>query len=94
MERHSSFRDPMYIALRSRTFGFANSYNEAYKWVKDNMGNMQECLYDYLVLEYIEPGIHPTVHSEEWFQWNGVEGKWDMTERPAELKGIVNFALG
>ena len=33
-------------SLRSRTFGFYNSYNDAYKAIRSNTGNMQESLYD------------------------------------------------
>jgi len=81
----------------SRTFGFFNTYTEAYGAVMTNMGNMQECLYEYLVLEYIEPGIHPDVHVEQWFVWNRNARGWDLVGdgiKPEEFVGIVNWALG
>lgn len=78
-----------------RTFGFFNSYEEAYKAIKTNAGNMQEGLYDWIALEYIEPGIHPKVHKIEWynvspyFQWISMGNKC-----PKEFEGLTNFALG
>lgn len=86
----------------TRTFGFYNTYNEAWEAVRENRGNMEECLYDYLVIEYIEPGIHPQVHKEEWYEWdadmplpeNAGHGKWMPTMKPMEFEGIVNWALG
>ena len=77
-----------------RTFGFFNTYNEAYDAVQKNLYNMQECLYDYLVMEYIEPGVHPTVHKEEWYKWDDEISRWIFIERPVEFMGLVNFALG
>ena len=82
---------------RKHTFGFYNTYNEAYTAVKENRGNMEECLYDYLVMEYIEPGIHPMVHSEQWWRWNGADRKWeflDANNKPSEFIQICNWALG
>lgn len=86
----------MYIVPRSRTFGFYNTYNEAYKACEENRGSMEECLYDYLVMEYIEPGIHPMVHSELWWKWNTINRCWDCMhqEKPEEFNGICNWALG
>jgi hypothetical protein len=76
-------------------FGFYNEFNEAFKAVEENRGSMCECLYDYLVMEYIEPGIHPEVHKEYWWEWVEENNRWeDGIEKPEQFKGIVNFALG
>lgn len=80
-----------------RTFGFYNSYNEACAAVSDNRGNMEECLYDFLVVEYIEPGIHPLVLIEEWWKWNTQLHRWDKIEKgevPKSFIGVTNWALG
>jgi hypothetical protein len=90
-EKHGIRNEP-----RSRTFGFYNTYNEAYVACDENRGSMCECLYDYLVMEYIEPGIHPMVHSELWWKWNDATYRWDCLheEKPQEFMGICNWALG
>jgi len=82
---------------RKRTFGFYPTYNEAYTAVKENRGNIEECLYDYVVMEYIEPGIHPMVHSEQWWAWDTEKREWRFLpedEKPREFMGICNWALG
>ena len=82
---------------QSRTFGFYNTYTEAYVACKENRGNMVECLYDYLIVEYIEPGIHPEVHLSVWWKWNEFERCWKYIfdeEAPKEFVGITNWALG
>lgn len=85
-----------------RTFGFFNTYNEALEAIKENRCDMHEYRYDFLVIEYMEPGIHPPVHREDWFKWDGNfrlpknsgHGKWMSTMKPVEYNGIVNWALG
>jgi hypothetical protein len=83
----------------SRTFGFKNTYWEARVAINQNEANMRECLYDYLVLEYIEAGIHPCVHKEVWFQWcdgtyPATVSGWVECDKPEKFNGIVNWALG
>lgn len=92
-------RTPKNITVpnRFRCFGFFNTYNEAYKVVNENQGSMRECLYDYIVMEYIEPGIHPTVRATQWWVWDDQKNEWKFLpegETPLEFRGFVNWALG
>ena len=83
-----------FIPNKSHTFGFYNYYNEAYQAVKENRCDIHECLYDYLIVEYIEPGIHPDVHSKEWWQWDTkTNSDWklddyDFMEFKTEINGV------
>ena len=78
-----------------RCFGFYNTHNEAAKAVEKNLGDMHECLYDYIVIEYIELGIHPTVEVEHWWRWVKKNKRWeDGIEKPLEFRPTTNFALG
>lgn len=77
-----------------RTFGFFDKYNEAFSAILNNSGNMKEGLYDLIVLEYIEPGVHPKVHVKEWYRWDENGKKWSYIERPKEFQNLTNFALG
>lgn len=95
-EIREQYKDPKYVRPQ-RTFGFFNTYMEAKTAISENKYNMYECLYDCLVLEYIEPGIHPLVIKTEWFVWDaGHEcGEWaGVNKCPKEFNGIINFALG
>jgi len=90
-------KDHRFIPNRSRTFGFYNTYNEAYQAVKENRCDMAECLYDYIIMECIEPGIHPMVHAKDWWQWDTNTNSWQyLCERdwPEEFIGLCNWALG
>jgi hypothetical protein len=59
-------------------------------------GDMHECLYDYLIVEYMEPGIHPHVWGNQWFRWNVALRTWEFTNKddvPPHLN-VSNWALG
>ena len=89
------FQSAVSLPNRMRCFGFYNSHREAAKAAEENRCNMCECLYDYLVIEYIEEGIHPMVHVEEWYIWNDLLNRWVyLNGKPMEFQGIINFALG
>ena len=81
-----------YYRKARRTFGYFNNLDDAFKAVEENRGSMQECLYNYLVIEGIDEGIHPIVNKEYWYKWD--DGKWMLCNKPEFLKSIINFALG
>lgn len=72
---------------RSRCFGYYFGQQKAYEAALGNYGGMDECLYDYLVIEKIGPGIHAIVDSEQvfWFKWlheKGFDGCWIACKKP------------
>ena len=75
-----------------RTFGFSKSFRKAKQWVNDNIGNMHECLYDYIVIENINPGIHSDTKQEWWYEWHYC--RWIICQKPDWSVGRVNWALG
>lgn len=88
-------RLPQYKQLNSRTFGFYANHLEALVAINENRGNMEECLYDYIVLESIDEGIHPLVKSAEWWKWDTRIKAWIyIKDSPKEYEHITNWALG
>ncbi len=75
-----------------RTFGYYKGWDEAYAAVKENRCNMHECLYNYLVMEAIDKGVHALCKNEQWFRWTGK--RWKDCKKPDWAKGITNWALG
>jgi hypothetical protein len=81
--------------FQSRTFGFAETFEKAHEYVTDNVGSMDECYYDCIVIEKIEPGIPASVIEEHWYEWCSPLNCWQPTSKPPEcLLGVVNFAIG
>jgi len=83
-----------YKAYDSRTFGFYEYVDKALSAVAENRCNMHESLYEYLVIEHIEEGIHPLSDSEKWFRWDYKNHCWKRCRRPKQFLGTINFALG
>lgn len=77
---------------KTRTFGYYKGWDAAYKAVKENRCNMHECLYQYLVMEQIDEGIHALCQDEQWFKWT--RNGWKDCKKPKELQGFTNWALG
>lgn len=76
----------------TRTFGYYRGFQKALQAVKDNRGNMHECLYQYLVMERIGEGVHALVEDEHWFKWS--DKQWVFTEKPRWAIGFANWAIG
>lgn len=76
----------------NRTFGYFTELSDALTAVDNNAGDMEECYYDYLVIESIESNkIHPRVVNMSWFRW---DNGWKPCDHPSEYYGLTNFALG
>ena len=89
---HSHSRIPLPHDSKRHCFGHFGSLASALKAVESNSGSMQESLYDYLVVEEIDYGIHSLVKDEKWYWWNGTG--WQACPKPNGLRHIINFAIG
>lgn len=75
-----------------RTFGYALDLSTATDYVDCNAGNMQECLYDYLLIEKIGPGICSEAEQIAWYKWEYPH--WVKCKRPIEFSHVVNWSIG
>lgn len=78
----------------SRCFGYYADPAEAVKAVRTNRCNMHEALYNYIVIETIEYGIHPEVKGEIWYQWDDDGNCWAPCDKPEWSFGTINWAIG
>lgn len=77
-----------------RTFGFYECRDSAEIAVLKNKCNMHEGLYEFLVIEHIEEGVHPLTLSEKWYRWDYEKHHWKECRRPKQFLGTINWALG
>jgi len=97
----SIFRDPHEFRKgHTRTFGYYKALLDAINAVENNYGDMQECLYNYIVIEELHEGIHSLVEKEYWYNWVGERslsensGKWVLCEKPDWAAGTINWGIG
>ena len=81
-------------AETKRTFGYYGDFAYARKAVEENRSNMHECLYNYLVIEKFNEGVHALAESEDWYQWDETKNGWKSIPKPSFSEGLVNWAIG
>lgn len=75
-----------------RTWGFYLSEQSARHAVFRNLGNMEDSLYDYLIIEEVEPGVIAMTKKEIWFKWD--VNKWQPCNQPDFAKHLTGWAMG
>ena len=75
------------------TFGYLSDHDEAHGCVARNTCNMDEHLYNYLVIEDVPEGIHPFPKSECWFEWDEENTLWQAISPPEFSKHIINWCF-
>lgn len=76
----------------TRCFGYFKDKEVAIEAVKDNVADMWETMYDYIVIEEIDEGIHSFAEVVGWFKYNKEKDKYE----PIEIgrTGFCNYAIG
>lgn len=78
--------------MRTRTFGYYPKLILAEDAVRENHGGLNECLYSFIVIEEIKPGVHAEAIDWCWYRWK--HPQWVTCTKPDEFKQITNWALG
>ena len=88
----------------SRCFGYYLNKEEAITAVQENRCDLNEGIYNYIVIEKIGKGIHSITEEETWFEWFQTgeylgEGHWEQIAKPqdtehSETEHFINYAIG
>ena len=86
-------------SLKNRCFGFFFNETDARVTCFNNHGDLQECLYQHLVIEKQSDGIHSPAEVIQWYKWIGEDslsesdGRWVECERPdfGTIGYLTNF---
>lgn len=78
----------------SRCFGYYKSREKADNAVYHNVCDINETIYDYVVIEYIGEGIH-AISEQRWFyKFNYNTRQYYPILEPEGFKNICNIAIG
>lgn len=78
-----------------RCFGYKETFDKADQAVKENRCDINETIYNYVVIEFIKSGIHSICLENRWFyKFDYDKGIYEPIEEPGEVKGFCNFAIG
>lgn len=87
------------IAGASRCVGYYDNFKDADDAVKSNCCDIFETIYNYAVIEKVEPGLYPYCR-ERWFYQVHIENddwlsaEYKPIDEPYCVKHFVNFAIG
>jgi len=86
--------DKDYGVNGTQCFGYKKTFEEADHSVRGNSCDINETIYDYAVVEYIESGIHNICQARWFYMFNYIFGIYERIEEPEEVKGLCNFSIG
>lgn len=80
---------------RPRTVGFFHTPEEARRVPEKNEGELDEGgYYQYLVIEQVNPGLHPATLVVQWYIWNTQTKSWTLWFTPEKHSFVTNFGIG
>lgn len=80
----------------SRLVGWYGSYETAVSAVTGNWCGIDECCYDYALIEKIEEGLYKPANSSErwWFKYDQVTNTYVPVKEPKEYESYSGFTIG
>ena len=76
---------------KSTTMGWYVDEEEAFQAVEENRGGIQECIYEYAIIEEVPPGVYAVPTKEAWFKWDAEERKFKQIPKPTEVRGLISW---
>ena len=84
-----------FLAGGSRAVGFAYKFENAEKWLKQNVMDINECgFYNFAVIEPILEGIYMYPRVEHWYVYNKEKDQYEPCEKPDRYKQTIGWSLG
>ena len=78
----------------SRCVGYFSSFEKAEQIVKNNTYDLEETIYNYIVIENIPEGIYQYDQNAKWYKFNRNTEKYDPCDKPKEMNHLVGFGIG
>lgn len=74
--------------------GYFSSFKDAENVVVNNITDLYESCFNYVVIENIPEGLYQYDIFPRWYLYNKETGKYEETSEPEFTKNYVGFALG
>lgn len=87
----TAIQSPSTERFNSRCWGYYFKLEQARKAAKYDYGAMNDCMYDYLVIERFKPGVLTCGTFVDWYKY---DLGWKKIKMPEQFKGLINFGIG
>lgn len=78
----------------TRCIGYFETFEKAEHIVLNNVGDIEETIYNYCVIENIPDGIYQYDQNAKWYKFNKLDEVYKPCEKPKELNHLVGFSIG
>ena len=80
----------------SRCWGFYFCYAKALNAVERNIGGLDDCMFDYVVIEEHPEGVLRIATVKQWFKYKKVpdDVEWVEIDPPEWAEGVSNWGIG
>jgi hypothetical protein len=79
---------------KTRTVAVVKEETEAISMVRGNYGDIHETIYNYCIIEQLQPGLYPNVLKEMWFKWDTRKEEYIGCIKPKQVAHMVSFSIG
>lgn len=76
----------------TRCVGYFKTFEEAENIILNNVGDINETIYDYAVIENIPEGLYQYDQNASWYKWNN--GRYEKTNKLDVYNHLVGWAIG
>lgn len=80
------------IKSNTRCFGYFRELRDAEEAVLNNVFDMWETIYNYIIIEEIEEGIHSISRKVNWYRYNEEKDRFEKINYNDEI--FCNYAIG
>ena len=78
----------------TRCIGYFKTFEKAEYIVLNNVGDIEETIYNYCVIENIPDGIYQYDQNAKWYKFNDLDEVYKPCEKPKELNHLIGFGIG
>ena len=78
----------------TRCIGYFKTFEKAEYIVLNNVGDIEETIYNYCVIENILDGIYQYDQNAKWYKFDNLNEVYKPCEKPKELNHLVGFGIG
>lgn len=78
----------------TRCIGYFETFEKAEYIVLNNVGDIEETIYNYCVIENIPDGIYQYDQNAKWYKFDNLNEVYKPCEKPKELNHLVGFGIG
>lgn len=77
-----------------RCFGYSMDFEYADSSVRNNVTDINEKIYNYVVIEKVKDGLNPVARKRWFYKYNIEEDIYESIEEPICVKQFLNFSIG